>query len=213
MKIIANVTRKTCIIKTIVDLFFINTQKSSTIIIIGVICNMKQKCNTCHKNKELEEFYKSNRRKSGYEIHCKVCKNHKRKQRHKSNPDCYKQKTCEYNKNYNNRHPDHAEKTRIKYNDYYKRYSLETIKKIRELKKTIIDKFGGKCHRCHNSYESCVYDFHHKNPEEKKFSIATLIAKSIRNESKKQELLEELNKCIMVCANCHRCIHYNNDTD
>jgi len=48
-------------------------------------------------------------------------------------------------------------------------------------------------------YNKCdaALDFHHVNPEDKKFEI---IADSITNKN----FIAELNKCILLCANCHR---------
>ena len=49
-------------------------------------------------------------------------------------------------------------------------------------------------------YDKCVIalHFHHANPEDKKFNITTC---SLRN--KEEHILDELNKCILLCANCH----------
>ena len=53
-------------------------------------------------------------------------------------------------------------------------------------------------------YNKCdsALDFHHSNPKNKKYGI---------NLSKmyKKDLADELNKCILLCANCHREITYN----
>mgnify|MGYP003431129005 FL=1 len=45
-------------------------------------------------------------------------------------------------------------------------------------------------------------EFHHLDPEQKDFGIA---AKGYTRSWEKVK--EELDKCIMVCANCHREIH------
>lgn len=52
-------------------------------------------------------------------------------------------------------------------------------------------------------YDKCVQalEFHHLDPNEKEFSLTTSNTRSI------QKLLEEAQKCILVCANCHREIH------
>lgn len=47
-----------------------------------------------------------------------------------------------------------------------------------------------------------VLDFHHI--KDKKYEICDLV-----NRGSMRLLLEELNKCISVCANCHREIHHN----
>lgn len=67
-----------------------------------------------------------------------------------------------------------------------------------------VEQFGEKCYRCSGSFPDAVYDFHHKNPAEKKHGINTLI------KSKNSEIIvEEMKKCVMLCANCHRIVHAN----
>lgn len=55
------------------------------------------------------------------------------------------------------------------------------------------------CALCgYNKYDGAL-DFHHVNPEDKKFSI------SQRGWSRSNDVIaEELNKCILFCSNCHR---------
>lgn len=59
---------------------------------------------------------------------------------------------------------------------------------------------GGRCEIC--GYDKCMdaLDFHHLSPKEKDFNISggTKSFESIK---------PELDKCILVCANCHREIH------
>lgn len=57
-----------------------------------------------------------------------------------------------------------------------------------------------KCVICGESEPVCL-DFHHINPDEKKFTIG-----KHRNKSK-ENLLLEISKCICLCANCHRKLH------
>ena len=61
---------------------------------------------------------------------------------------------------------------------------------------------GGCCEKC--GYNKCVWalDFHHKNPNEKDFQISKYSTLSW------DKIKKELDKCIMVCANCHRELHY-----
>ena len=48
-----------------------------------------------------------------------------------------------------------------------------------------------------------VLDFHHRNPEEKDFSIATASAKGLTEV----QVIEEIKKCDVLCANDHRRLH------
>jgi hypothetical protein len=62
---------------------------------------------------------------------------------------------------------------------------------------------GGKCCRCHGVFPHYVYDFHHIDPSRKEFSMTDLQDKAWHR------LEKELNKCILVCANCHRIEHHS----
>lgn len=72
----------------------------------------------------------------------------------------------------------------------------------RNLKQQCVDYKGGVCSIC--GYNKCLgaLEFHHLNPEEKDFGIAKLRCKNINDVIK-----QELDKCILVCANCHRELH------
>ena len=65
-----------------------------------------------------------------------------------------------------------------------------------------IDFFGGKCQIC--GYNKCVeaLEFHHIDSEDKKYSPSYVILHWSWARAK-----PELEKCLLVCANCHREIH------
>ena len=92
-----------------------------------------------------------------------------------------------------------------KYNkEHYIKNKTERLKKIRErkslIKKWYVDyKSNLFCENCGESDIRCL-DFHHKNPKQKKFSLSRGIefGYSIIN------LLKEIDKCKVLCANCHR---------
>jgi len=68
-------------------------------------------------------------------------------------------------------------------------------------KERSIEYKGGKCQIC--GYNKCnsALEFHHPNPENKEFSPS-------RNMNLSWDKLKlEIEKCILVCANCHREIH------
>lgn len=67
-----------------------------------------------------------------------------------------------------------------------------------------IQALGGKCAHCGGVFPDVVYDFHHLNPEEKSYSLS-----SIQTNGAKAWLLyrDELKKCCLLCANCHRAYH------
>lgn len=54
-----------------------------------------------------------------------------------------------------------------------------------------------------------VLDFHHIDPNKKTMNISEYsISGTASFETKKKRILEEIQHCIIVCANCHRDIHY-----
>ena len=82
--------------------------------------------------------------------------------------------------------------------------SYQNIKDYRvRLKERAVYVLGGKCQCC--GYNKCIQalDFHHLNPEEKEFGIGTNTNRSWESTR------EEIKKCALVCANCHREIHAN----
>lgn len=71
----------------------------------------------------------------------------------------------------------------------------------RKDKKTkLVEYKGGKCQVCGYDNSLNVLSFHHKDPKEKDFQISS---KSYSFE----RLKKEVDKCIMVCTNCHIEIH------
>ena len=60
------------------------------------------------------------------------------------------------------------------------------------------------CSKCGNRYHPAAMDFHHNNESAKVMGIALLTrCASI------ERLKEELTKCVLLCANCHSELHYN----
>lgn len=71
------------------------------------------------------------------------------------------------------------------------------------LKIKAIDHKGSKCSKC--GYDKCyaALEFHHRDPTEKEFSW-----KNLRKQSWATILLE-IDKCNLLCANCHREEHFD----
>ena len=78
-----------------------------------------------------------------------------------------------------------------------------------KLKEKAIKYKGGKCQCC--GYNKCnrSLTFHHLNPSKKKFEVNSNNMFSM--SWKKVEI--ELNKCILLCANCHGELHDKEITD
>jgi hypothetical protein len=79
--------------------------------------------------------------------------------------------------------------------------SKRVLEYQRKNKERAVAHLGDKCTIC--GYCRCLrsLQFHHLDPKEKEFTFGN--KKWLRWE----KMLEELNKCILLCANCHGEIH------
>lgn len=71
--------------------------------------------------------------------------------------------------------------------------------RAREFKRKCVEYKGGKCERC--GYNKCDWaiDFHHRDPNEKDFGLGKQRRTKFDDKIKK-----ELDKCMILCSNCHR---------
>lgn len=74
-------------------------------------------------------------------------------------------------------------------------------------KKFLIDSLGGKCEHCGDSRFYIMHFHHDCAGKEKTFNICS------HNNNRLSELVEELKKCILLCANCHHKHHVNNNNE
>lgn len=69
-------------------------------------------------------------------------------------------------------------------------------------KSLILKTFGNQCKDCKKTYIFMVYDLHHNSNLKKKYNISALMRRKPSFER-----INELSKCILLCANCHRIRH------
>jgi len=82
-------------------------------------------------------------------------------------------------------------------------YLIKAVGKQRQkIRQMAIAAKGGKCEKC--GYDRCLeaLEFHHLDDSKKNFGLSE---KGYARSWKKVE--KELEKCILLCANCHREIH------
>jgi hypothetical protein len=81
-------------------------------------------------------------------------------------------------------------------------------KRAHRIKKELIIDAGSKCSLCGLSFDgecTSIFDFHHLDPTTKKFNLnnAAIQRYSISG------LKEEAKKCELLCAICHRLVHWD----
>jgi hypothetical protein len=76
--------------------------------------------------------------------------------------------------------------------------NAQTTERTQALKREAVAYKGGACQVC--GYARCLaaLDFHHLDPSGKEFAIGRVRCKSL------ESIKAELDKCALLCANCHR---------
>lgn len=100
-----------------------------------------------------------------------------------------------------------SDKTRIR--EYRRAYVLPPSTKAKkkawvaqrraEYSKKLVELLGGECRICGLIDDPISYDFHHVDPELKKFAISKLIATTSWDK-----IWAEAQKCVLLCSICHR---------
>lgn len=85
---------------------------------------------------------------------------------------------------------------------------VAVTRRRKELKLKSIKYLGGSCKDC-NLEDPCpaIYDFHHLDPSKKDFNISRKGYTYSWDKVKK-----ELDKCILLCSNCHRKRHFKEES-
>jgi 5-methylcytosine-specific restriction endonuclease McrA len=80
----------------------------------------------------------------------------------------------------------------------------EATDRQKKFKQECINYKGGECQQC--GYKKCVgaMEFHHTDPTQKDVAISRLRSYTFTERAKL-----ELDKCELLCSNCHREKHYN----
>ena len=155
---------------------------------------MLKLCKVCGQFKKESEFpiHSAGRLRST----CKECWN--KKNRERRNPEKEKERWHKYYLEHKQqvieRTKKWAEDNREKRREISKEMRERRYKEFLKLKESL------SCIICGESDPACL-GFHHLNNSQKEYQISDLVMS-------KEKMREELKKCVPVCANCHRKIHY-----
>ena len=155
---------------------------------------MLKLCKVCGQFKEESEFpmHSAGRLRST----CKECWN--KKNRERRNPE----KERERGHRYYLEHKQQVIERTKKWAEKNKEKRRLIVKEARErkYKEFLKLKENMSCIICGESDPACL-DFLHLVSSQKEYEISDLVLS-------KEKMREELKKCVPVCANCHRKIHY-----
>ena len=83
-------------------------------------------------------------------------------------------------------------------------HNIYCINRWIEKKKKAIEYKGGKCVKCsYNKYYGAL-EFHHLDPNEKDMDWDKM------RKTSWEKIKKELDKCVLLCSNCHREEHHQN---
>lgn len=72
--------------------------------------------------------------------------------------------------------------------------------RMRSQKIALIAAFGGSCQCCEGAFHHAEMDFHHVD--------STTKERPLQPDRGWETLCAEAEKCVLVCSNCHRLVHY-----
>ncbi len=118
-------------------------------------------------------------------------------------PSKYKEcKTCRATKSLSDFNTNGRYKGKQKYKPACK--VCENMEKRARHNGWISNYFGGiVCKDCGFEGHPVQYDCHHVKPENKSFNIS----EAMSSNCSKEKLVTELEKCVLLCSNCHRLRH------
>lgn len=151
---------------------------------------------------------------------CKVCGQYKEESEFPIHSAGRLRSTCKECWNKQNREKRNPEKERQRGKEYYQKNKARVIERtkqwakdnpekrreiVREMRNRRYQEFlklkeSLSCIICGESDPACI-DFHHLDENQKEYQISDLVMS-------REKMVEELKKCVPICANCHRKIHY-----
>jgi hypothetical protein len=157
-------------------------------------------CIICESVKHKSEFSKHDSTRDRLQTHCSECQKQHAKDWYQNN----KERHIASGKKWKENNKERCKKTS-------KNYRLSNRQHINQLKVDwragnalkIASYLGGCCYICKEQTEYTeIYDCHHIDPKEKDHNIAEL-----KDWGWCEKLINELDKTILLCSNCHRKIH------
>ena len=148
-----------------------------------------KRCSVCSFTKLYEHFNKNKASKDGYSSTCRECSQERDRKR-----------LLDPNKAQEGR----ERALKFYYKNKEKVLGRNTYRQI-VLKVRAIEELGGKCEICEEGHPATL-QFHHRNPEEKEFSLSTKTL-SATKLFPWEIILKEIQKCQLLCANCHAKLH------
>ena len=144
-----------------------------------------KRCSRCKTTKAVADFCGDKSRQDGLQPICRPCAKTVREERKVSHPG---EQRKAYTKWYAK--PENVAKA-----------SAANVNRARDRAHRLIAEFkSNPCMDCHQSFISAAMEFDHRPGTEKKFNLNYRVLGRFALEA----VMDEITKCDVVCANCHR---------
>lgn len=96
---------------------------------------------------------------------------------------------------------EHYQKNKEKYKEATRKRKEMVRHWYWEYKQTL------KCSQCQENHPACL-EFHHREKDQKEITIS----RAISNRWSPSRIMEEMQKCDVLCSNCHQKLHWELDS-
>ncbi len=156
-------------------------------------------CRGCGKWKPKSKYHKRKKYLFGLASWCKECTLEKNQAYYRSNTDKCAVAATKWRNENRERVNRVARETRAKNHEQYSAYQQAHRARRTLWFQSVKDPLS--CVVCGESANFCL-DFHHRDSSEKLFGVGPHVSWGTQ-----ESILAEIEKCVVLCANCHRKVH------
>ena len=143
-----------------------------------------KKCSKCKQTLPIDNFWKNKTSNDGYQSYCK---------------SCMKIRTANYQKTHPDKMKEYSKKSWWKHRE--EKINGDRIRM--DNRQVFLDSLKTPCIKC-GEKRPWVIQFHHKDNSQKSFGIGNWA----NYHKSKNDVINEVKKCVCLCANCHKEFHY-----
>ena len=150
---------------------------------------LTKQCSICGRVKDLLLFYQDKRSRDTFQSECKSCHKKFKEESRRNNPERYKEQKNRDRNRSRLAHPG--------------QHAAEEVRRAARARVFIAEMKGNTCTKCLGEFENTAkLHFHHRNPADKAFNVSKGVHLS------RIKIQAEIEKCVVVCLDCHLDIHH-----
>jgi len=138
-------------------------------------------------------------------IVCSACKEQKKKGELVNNRKYCKRCNARWTAEWRAQHPDKAKAVSSRYYAAHREDQKKRVQRLSVAKRERFRRWKAqqRCQRCPENHPACL-EFHRRDPSKKDMNVSQLWRLGYAWE----RLMQEVAKCDILCANCHKKLHF-----